>query len=258
MSALVDIIEHDAIREIRLARAPVNALNTDLCRALILALNTAVAEGVHGIVLSGNEKAFSAGLDVPHLMSHGEDRHALLDSWHAFFGVARTLAESRVPVVAALTGHSPAGGCVLALCCDYRIMARSPDPSRPFAIGLNETQVGLVAPEGIQQLLRRVVGIYRAERLLVAGELVPADRALEIGLIDELVAGNEVVPRAVDWLQRLLQLPTHPMLQTRSIARADLVAALHADNIQMDRFIEAWYSLDTQTALQALVAKLRK
>ena len=258
MSALVEIITHGAIREIRLARAPVNALNTDLCRALIAALNAAVAEGVHGIVLSGNEKVFSAGLDVPHLMSHGEDRHALLDSWQAFFGAARTLAESRVPVVAALTGHSPAGGCVLALCCDYRIMARSPDPTRPFAIGLNETQVGLVAPEGIQQLLRRVVGIYRAERLLVSGELVPADRALEIGLIDELVAGNEVVPRAIAWLQRLLQLPTHPMLQTRTIARGDLVAALHADNIQIDRFIEAWYSPDTQTALRALVAKLGK
>ena len=258
MSALVEIIAHGAIREIRLARAPVNALNTDLCRALIAALNAAVAEGVHGIVLSGNEKVFSAGLDVPHLMSHGEDRHALLDSWQAFFGAARTLAESRVPVVAALTGHSPAGGCVLALCCDYRIMALSPDPTRPFAIGLNETQVGLVAPEGIQQLLRRVVGIYRAERLLVSGELVPADRALEIGLIDELVAGNEVVPRAIAWLQRLLQLPTHPMLQTRTIARGDLVAALHADNIQIDRFIEAWYSPDTQTALRALVAKLGK
>ena len=258
MTALVEIIAHGAIRELRLARAPVNALNTDLCRALIAALNAAVADGVHGIVLSGNEKVFSAGLDVPHLMSHGEDRHALLDSWQAFFGVARTLAESRVPVVAALTGHSPAGGCVLALCCDYRIMARSPDPARPFAIGLNETQVGLVAPEGIQQLMRRVVGIYRAERLLVSGELVPADRALEIGLIDELVVGNEVVPRAVAWLQRLLQLPSHPMLQTRAIARADLVAALHPDNIQMDRFIEAWYSPDTQTALRALVAKLGK
>jgi enoyl-CoA hydratase/carnithine racemase len=258
MSALVDIIPHGAIREIRLARAPVNALNTDLCRALITALNAAQADGMRGIVLSGNEKVFSAGLDVPHLLSHGDDHHALLDSWQAFFGVARTLAESRVPVVAALTGHSPAGGCVLALCCDYRIMARSPDPARPFAIGLNETQVGLVAPEGIQQLLRRVVGIHRAERLLVSGELVPAGRALDIGLVDELVAPSDVVPRAVAWLQQLLSLPHHPMLQTRAIARADLVAALHADNIQMDRFIEGWYSPDAQQALQALVAKLRK
>ena len=258
MSALVDIIPHGGIREIRLARAPVNALNTDLCRALITALDTALADGVRGIVLSGNGKVFSAGMDVPHLLSHGEDHAALLDSWQAFFGVARTLADSRVPVVAALTGHSPAGGCVLALCCDYRIMARSPDPARPFAIGLNETQVGLVAPEGIQQLLRRVVGIHRAERLLVSGEVVTADRALEIGLIDELVAPSDVVPRAVEWLQQLLALPQHPMLQTRAIARADLVAALHADNIQMDRFIQGWYSPDTQQALQALVAKLGK
>ena len=258
MSALVETLEHGPIREIRLARPPVNALDTDLCRALIAALDTAVAEGVRGVVLSGNEKVFSAGLDVPHLMSHGEDRNALQDSWGAFFGATRTLAELRVPVVAALTGHSPAGGCVLALCCDYRIMARSPDPARPFAIGLNETQVGLVAPEGIQQLLRRVVGIYRAERLLVAGEMVPEDRALEIGLVDELVAPQEVVPRAIGWLQQLLKLPSHPMLQTRAIARADLVAALHADNIRMDRFIEGWYSPDTQAALQALVVKLRK
>lgn len=258
MSGLVEIIPHGAIREIRLARAPVNALNTDLCRALITALNAALAEGVRGIVLSGNEKVFSAGMDVPHLLSHGEDRAALLDSWQAFFGVARTLAESRVPVVAALTGHSPAGGCVLALCCDYRIMARSPNPARPFAIGLNETQVGLVAPEGIQQLLRRVVGIHRAERLLVSGELVPEEKALAIGLVDELAAPSDVVPRAVEWLQQLLALPHHPMLQTRAIARADLVAALHADNIQMERFLEGWYSPDAQQALQALVAKLGK
>jgi enoyl-CoA hydratase/carnithine racemase len=258
MSALVETLDHGSIREIRLARAPVNALNTELCRAVIAALNAAVGEGVRGVVLSGGSKVFSAGLDVPHLMSHGEDRDALQDSWNAFFGVTRTLAELRIPVVAALTGHSPAGGCVLALCYDYRIMARSPDPSRPSAIGLNETQVGLVAPEGIQQLLRRVVGIHRAERLLVSGELVPADRALEIGLIDELVAPAEVVPRAVDWLQQLLVLPHHPMLQTRAIARADLVAALHSDNIQMDRFIEGWYSPDAQQALRALVAKLGK
>lgn len=258
MTALVETIEHGPIRELRLARPPVNALDTELCRALIAALDKAVAAGVRGLVLSGNEKVFSAGLDVPHLLAHGDNRDALLDSWNAFFGVARTLADSRVPVVAALTGHAPAGGCVLALCCDYRVLARSPDPARPFALGLNETQVGLVAPEGIQQLLRRVVGIYRAERLLIAGEMVPAERALEIGLVDELVAPAEVVPRAVAWLQQLLKLPHHPMLQTRALARADLVAALHSDNIQLERFVEAWYAPDTQAALQAMVARLKK
>ena len=258
MAALVETIEHGPIREIRLARPPVNALDTGLCRALIDSLNAAMGEGVRGLVLSGGDKVFSAGLDVPHLLSHGDNRTALADSWHAFFGAARTLAESRVPVVAALSGHAPAGGCVLALCCDYRVMARSADPARPYAIGLNETQVGLVAPEGIQQLLRRVVGPYRAERMLIAGELVPAERAFEIGLVDELAAAEDVVPRALAWLQQLLSLPQAPMLQTRRIARADLALALDADNIQLDRFIEAWYEPDTQAALQAMVAKLRK
>lgn len=258
MTDLIEIVAHGDIREIRLARPPVNALNTELCRALIAALNSAMGEGVLGIVLSGNEKIFSAGMDVPYLMSLGEDRHALTDSWQAFFGAARTLADSRIPVVAAMAGHAPAGGCVLALCCDYRIMARSVDPARPFAIGLNETQVGLVVPEGIQRLLRRVVGPYRAERLLVAGEMVPAERALEIGLVDELADQPDVAARAVAWLQDLIRLPHHPMLQTRAIARRDLMEAMTPDLIQLDRFIDAWHAPDTQAALQALLVKLKK
>ena len=64
--------------------------------------------------------------------------------------------------------------------------------------------------------------------------------------------------QVISWLQAQLKLPAQPMLQTRAIARADLVAALHADNIRMDRFIEGWYSPDTQAALQALVARLKK
>ena len=258
MSALIETADHGDIREIRLARAPVNALDTDLCRALIEALNAALDHGVRGIVLAGNPKIFSAGMDVPYLMSLGDDRKALLDAWQAFFGAARTLAESRVPVVAAITGHAPAGGCVLALCCDYRVMARSADPARPFALGLNETQVGLVVPEGIQRLMRRVVGTYRAERLLVAGEMVAGERALEIGLVDELADQDNVVARAVVWLQHLLGLPHQPMLQTRALARRDLVEALDPSLSQLERFVDAWHAPDTQAALRALVDKLKK
>jgi len=190
----IEILRHDGdIIEIRLARAPVNALDPDLCRALRDALSDAIAQGAAGLVLSGNPKVFSAGLDVPHLLSLGEDRAALLAGWGAFFEAALALAASPVPVVAALTGHAPAGGCVLALCCDYRVMARSGDPARPFRIGLNETQVGLVAPAGIQQLMERTVGKHRAGVLLATGELVDAERALAIGLVDEVVDGDQVV-----------------------------------------------------------------
>lgn len=258
MNALVETLQHGNIREIRMARAPVNALDTDLCNALAQALAAAVDEGAEGIVLSGREKLFSAGMDVPHLLSLGDDRQAVLDTWASFFAVARALASSPVPVVAALTGHSPAGGCVLALCCDHRVMARSEDPQRPFVIGLNETQVGLVAPEGIQRLLRRAVGPGLAEKLLVTGELASAERALEIGLVDELADTGEVVARSVEWLQRLLALPRAAVLQTRAIARADVIEALDDRSIGMQGFVEGWYAPDTQAALQAMVARLRR
>lgn len=255
----IETLRHDGdIIEIRLARPPVNALDPDLCRALRASIDEAVAQGAKGLVLSGNPKVFSAGLDVPHLLSLGDDRSALMAGWGAFFDATGALAEASVPVVAALTGHAPAGGCVLALCCDYRVMAKSEDPARPFRIGLNETQVGLVAPAGIQHLMERTVGKHRAGVLLATGELVDAEKALAIGLVDELTAADQVVARSVAWLQSLLKLPRQPVLTTRAISRADLIAALSPENIQLDRFIDAWTDADTQAGLKALVARLGK
>src|SRR3546814_3334581 len=92
---------------------------------------------------------------------------------------------------------------------DYRVMADG-----PYRIGLNETQVGLVAPDGIQRLMRRVVGAHRAERLLVSGELVESEQALAIGLVDELTDIDGVPARALAWLQALLQLPRQPVLRS--------------------------------------------
>ena len=244
--------------EIALSRAPVNALDPALCSQLADAIRDSIAAGAAGLVLSGGPKVFSAGLDVPHLLGLGEDRAAVRAAWDRFFDAVRVIGESPVPVVAALAGHAPAGGCVLALCCDYRVMARSDDASRPFRIGLNETQVGLVAPEGIQHLLRRVVGGYRAERMLVAGEMVDSARAFEIGLVDELAAIDAVNTRALAWLDALLALPRQPMLRTREIARADLVAALQPERIQLERFLDAWMEPDTQAGLRAMLARIGK
>ena len=258
MSMHVQAFDHGRIRELRLARAPVNALDPSLCRALIAALDSAVAGDADAVVLSGAPGIFSAGLDVPHLMSLGDDRHALRAAWGAFFGAARALAGLRIPVVAAITGHAPAGGCVLSLCCDYRVMARSADPQKPYSIGMNETQVGLAVPEGAQQLMRRVVGRHRAERLLVAGSMVAAEEALRIGLVDELADAGHVLPRAVAWLEELLHLPRAPMLATRLLARADLVQALDPQHLDLDRFADDWYEPDTQAGLRALLARLGK
>ena len=258
MTSHVQTFDHGNIRELRMARPPVNALDPALCRALIAALGEAVAADAGAVVLSGAPGIFSAGLDVPQLMSLGEDRQALHAAWGAFFGAARALAGLRIPVVAAIGGHAPAGGCVLSLCCDYRVMARSPDPARPFAIGMNETQVGLAVPDGAQQLMRRVIGHHRAERLLVSGSMVPADEALRIGLVDELVEPDQVLPRAIEWLEKLLALPRSPMLLTRSLSRADLVEALAPEHLHLDRFVDGWFEPDTQAGLRMLLARLGK
>jgi enoyl-CoA hydratase/carnithine racemase len=252
MTSLIETRDHGSLRELRLARSPVNALNPDLCTAIRTGVDRAVSDGVDGLVLAGGPKVFSAGLDVPYLLSL-PGRAELLAAWDAFFGAARALAGSPVPVVAAIAGHAPAGGCVLALCCDYRIMARG-----PYRIGLNESQVGLAVPDGIQQLLRRVVGAHRAERLLVAGEMVDSERAFALGMVDELVDVDHVTVRALAWLEELLKLPRRPMLQTRALARADLVAALEPERVPLDRFVDDWNDPDTQAGLRALVAKLGK
>ena len=189
---MLDIFPHaGGIMEIRMARPPVNALNHDLLLALREAFAQAPARGARGIVLSGAPGMFSAGVDVPALL--GRDRATVRAYWREFFAVCATLAGTPVPVAAAITGHSPAGGAVLALFCDYRVMAEG-----AFRIGLNEVQVGLIVPECIQLALRRVVGTYRAERLLVAGAMIESAQALACGFVDETTAAEQVTARALD------------------------------------------------------------
>jgi len=254
---MIEQTQHGSIHEIRLARPPVNALNPELLTALRDAVEAAPGNGARGIIISGGPGVFSGGMDVPHLL--GLEGDALKAAWSSFFDACIAIAKSPVPVVAAIGGHAPAGGCVLALCCDYRVMARSPDPAKPFRIGLNEVQVGLAVPEGIQILLRRLVGLRRAERLLVSGAMVPARRAFAIGMVDQLAQMPNVVPSAIAWLDELLALPSAPMLATRALARADVVEALtDPKRINLDSFLEAWNEPDTQNALQALVARLKK
>ena len=129
----------------------------------------------------------------------------------------------------------------------------------PFRIGLNETQVGLAVPDAIQYLMRRVVGAHRAERLIVAGAMIESEQAHALGLVDALTDAGEVVKLAANWLTELLALPSSPMLATRRIARADVIAALDAfTNVELERFVAGWDSPDTQVALQGLLARLKK
>ena len=103
-----------------------------------------------------------------------------------------------------------------------------------------------------------MVGPHRAERLLVAGDMVDSSEALRIGLVDELTGIDDVATRARVWLEGLLQLPRMPMLRTRAIARAAVVDCLRDERIELARFVAGWMEPDTQAALRAMLARIGK
>ena len=131
--------DHDKIRELRLNRPPVNALTGELLSGLRQAIEQAPRDGAQALILSGLPGRFSAGLDVPFLLTL--DAQAIGQLWRELYALLEAIASSPIPLVAAITGHAPAGGTVLALFCDWRVMAEG-----DYKIGLNEVQVGDTAP----------------------------------------------------------------------------------------------------------------
>jgi len=249
---MLEIHDHDAIRELRLARPPANALDPDLVSALTRAVSEAPDAGAHALVLSASGSIYSGGLDVPALLTL--DREGIESFLDEFLEMLRTVALSEVPVVAAVTGHAPAGGAVLAIHCDHRVMAAG-----AFRIGLNEVAVGIPLPQSLHSVLARVVGRRQAERLAVRGLLVPADEALAIGLVDELVAPEAVVPRALEIARAYLAVPPTAMRRTRELARSDLAAIFDAEQRDTwQRFVDDWFSAETQSVLRALAERLAK
>lgn len=248
---MLEIIQHGKVREIRMARPPVNALNPELVSLLTRSLHEAAADSA-AIVISGREGLFSAGLDVVDLLEL--DRGGMTEFWLSFFELLHAVAASPVPVAAAITGHAPAGGAVICLMCDYRVMSRG-----DYRIGLNETRVGLVIPSVLHQAMARLVGARLAEQMLVAGTLISPEDACKAGLVDALETGYAAtLEHAVQWCEKLLALPQHSMLGNRAIARASLnqAFAAYADE-GVAEFVDSWFSDATQNVMHTLVAQLK-
>lgn len=244
--------EHGPIRELRMNRPPVNALTSELIVALRQAIETAPQQGIRALVLSGTPGRFSGGLDVPFLLTL--NRPAIAAVWRELYALLKALAASPIPIAAAITGHAPAGGTVLALFCDCRVMAAG-----DFKLGLNEVQVGLPLPPVILAALRRLVGPRQAERLAVGGLLISPQEALEVGVIDEVAPADQVIERALEWCKSRLALPAEAMAVTRREARADLVEVFERDfDAELQKVTAAWWHPETQSTLRALVEKLGK
>jgi len=248
---MLEIINHGPVREIRLAKPPVNALNPELVRSLTQSLREAQAES-DAVVVSGQPGMFSAGLDVVELLQL--DRDGMTDFWGAFLGLLETLACSTVPVAAAITGHSPAGGALMCLMTDFRVMS-----SGKYKIGLNETRVGLIVPPLLQKAMGRLVGLRVAEQMLVTGTMVDPEYAYRIGLVDALETGYEAtIQHAVQWCEELLSLPRRAMLGNRAVARAHFkqeFAGYTSDGVAA--FVDTWFSDEAQQVMHALIAQLK-
>jgi enoyl-CoA hydratase/carnithine racemase len=247
---MLNSIEHGEVLEIQMNRPPANALNVEMVDAISTAHENACAQGAQAIILSGLPGMFSAGLDVPELLQL--DRAAINRFWTAFLSLMKSLAGSPVPVVAAITGHSPAGGAVLAVHCDYRVAVAG-----SFKIGFNEVRVGLPVPRTILLAVERLVGGRWAAQLATQGLLLSPEQAREIGLVDELAEPEAVVQQALMWAQQTISLPLIAMNRTRLLAKNRFIQELQAAD-DANVATDYWFSEETQAGMQRLVENLRK
>lgn len=250
---MIDIIAHDAqITELRIARPPINLIDVGVLKALRQALAEANRSGQRGIILSGAPGVFSSGVDIGALLD-GE-RATVRAYWEQVFLLAAEMAHSRQPIFAAITGHCMAAGALLAVFCDYRVMARG-----AWHIGLNEVRVGVALPACFQYAVRRVVGALNAERLLVFGRMLNPEQALDMGLVDELAHPANVVANARERLQELLAMPRHGLAETRAIARRDLTDVYaDVDALPLDEFVDAFLQPATQAVLRHVAGQIRQ
>jgi enoyl-CoA hydratase/carnithine racemase len=249
---MIAIQDHGAVRELRLDRPPVNALNPELLKAFIGAIANAPGAGAGALVISGSQGIFTGGLDIPELLLL--DRPGLAAALEVFFDAMEALAACPIPVAAAITGHSPAGGFVLALFCDRRVMADG-----PYGIGLNEVRVGIPMPSVLVDGLARLVGRRRAAELCTTGRLMSPAEAQAAGAVDAVVPPGEVVGEACRWCGELLSLPPRALALTREAVRADLVAAVRCRRRgDCERLLDEWFQPETQQALRQMVARIKK
>jgi 3,2-trans-enoyl-CoA isomerase len=237
---------HGPVVELQLDRPPANALNRAACEQWTAALRDAVRGGAEAIVLSGATGVFSSGADLVEMAR--VDRADFAEFCRALGALSIEVAHCPVPIAAALTGHCLGGASGLALLCDARVMATG-----HYRFRLTYVAMGLVPPLYASRAVERLVGAGPAARLLIGAHAMLPDEARALGLVDRTAAPGEVVGAAVDWCRRQLALPRAAMLETRRRLRADLVACVAPDQLEIEETTERWFGAEVQDRLAKLV-----
>jgi 3,2-trans-enoyl-CoA isomerase len=241
----VQLQKNDGIATLTLARGKVNAINglvvDQMCGQLKLLEND---PEVNAIILTGAGKFFSFGFDVPEFLSFEKPQFAQFLT--AFTDLHTYLFLYPKPVVAALNGHAVAGGCMLALACDYRVMATGKGK-----ISLNELGFGASVFAGITEMLRFAVGSANAAKVLYSGSMYSAEEAKATGLIDEVAAEQDLMGAALKMASTLGSKYPPAFASIKSLLRktiAEDITRRQPDSIR--EFVDIWYSEHTWANLK--------
>lgn len=249
----VSLDQQSGVAVLKMKRPPVNSLNLEFLQEIRQSLvKLEQDKQCKGIVLASDvPKIFSAGLDILEMFQPKEDR--LRDFWSTLQNTWLQLYLSPLPTVAAINGHSPAGGCLLAMSCDYRIMAPN------YTIGLNETLLGIVAPFWFQDLMVNTIGHRETELALSLGRLFSTDEALQKGLIDQTVPGDDIMASAQSQLTQFIKIPKLARVATKLQCRqkyADRLRNTLDSDIQ--NFVQFIFQDKVQNALAFYLEQLKK
>ena len=243
----------DRVASITLNRPKsMNAINSGLLADVGAALDQIEADAsVGAIVITGGQKVFAAGADINEIATLKGPLEA-----HNFAVTAqqcfRRIETLRMPVIAAVSGFAFGGGCELALSCDLRIAS----DTAQFA--LPEVNLGLMPGAGGTQRLPRLIGMGKALEMLLTGNPVSAENAVAMGLANEVVPANELIPRAVKIAATIASKPAVAVKLLKSVVQTgmntDLVSALAYEA----RCFELLFSTDDQKEGVAAFAEKRK
>lgn len=200
--SLVTLTAHPHYTIVEIHAAPANVLTLDLWRALAASLRVVESNPAQLAIafISTLEKPiFSAGNDIQELYAPNTSAERYRDFWMTSNTFLINLYTSRLFTVAGIKGASPAGGCALSMCCDMRIMTSN--TAMKSYIGLNEVALGIHVPKYWGELMRRTASRAcgaAVDRVLLDATLMTSEVAFQMGLVDELVEGEESLRRRVE------------------------------------------------------------
>jgi enoyl-CoA hydratase/carnithine racemase len=239
---------------LRLDKSRGNAIDEALVEELREACRELEADGgVRGVLLaSAHPKLFCPGLDLVSLVEY--DRPRLRRFMTAFGEMVAALYGLRRPVVAAVSGHAVAGGCILAMAADWRVLRRG-----GVTIGLNEVKVGVPLPLSVSALLRATVPPGSLSRVALLGRNFADEEALAAGLADELADEGSLEPACLSRLQEFADKDPYSLAVTKTYLRADALRQMKAeDPAAIAEWLDGWFSPGTQARIRATVASLTR